>query len=155
MKKVLYIVMLIVLAAAAAHAGDLISAFSLTTVDGRQVEYRPGVSPLVLNVGSYWCPPCQDEAPVLEKAYQAYRDKGVRFIGVFVNSTDDDIRTFAKTYGLSFPVGRDGGVAKELGMRGMPVTFFIARDGRIVRKHMGGISYADLEQGIRAIVESR
>lgn len=89
----------------------------------------------------------------LQKAYQAYRDKGVEFIGVFVRSNDDDIRKFAEAYKLTFPVGRENGIAGPLGVLSIPTTVFIGKDGRIVKRHRGQISFAELEEDIKAILK--
>lgn len=86
-------------------------------------------------------------------AYQAYRDKGVGLIGVFVMSSDDDIRKFAETYKFTFPVGKEDGIAERLGVRGIPTVVFIGKDGRIVKRHSGEITYADLDANIKMILK--
>lgn len=139
--------------AAAAYAGEVLTSFSFTTVEGTKIEYRPGEAPLVINVGSHWCPPCRSEAPALQKAYKAHREKGVRFLGVFTGSSDDDIREFVKTFGITYPAGKDEGIARKLGVRGIPVTVFVAKDGRIVKKHFGGITLEELETNIGAMLK--
>lgn len=68
-------------------------------------------------------------------------------------SSDDDIRKFAETYRITFPVGRENGIAGLLGVRGIPVTVFIGKDGRIVKRYLGAIPYADLDANIRTILK--
>ena len=74
------------------------------------------------------------------------------FIGVFVLSTDDDIRKFAETFKITFPVGKEKGLAEMLGVRGIPVTVYIDKEGRIVKRHIGPVTYADLSSGIEALL---
>lgn len=65
----------------------------------------------------------------------------------------EDIRKFAEAYRITFPVGRDSGIAQKLGARGIPVTIFLDRNGRIAKRHIGGIDYAQLSTNIEAILK--
>lgn len=89
----------------------------------------------------------------LQKTYQAYQGKGVEFIGVFVRSSDDEIRKFAETYKLTFPVGRENGIAGPLGVLSIPTTVFIGKDGRIVKRHRGQIALAEIDESIKAMLK--
>ena len=93
------------------------------------------------------------EAPELEKAYLSYKDKGVAFIWVFVMSKDQDIKEFAETYKLTFPVGKDNGIVNSLSVRGIPTALFINKDRKVVKKHHGVIDYSELVSGIEAILK--
>ncbi len=92
------------------------------------------------------------EAPSLEKAYQAYKDKGVRFLGVFVSSNDEEIRKFAETYHQTFPVGKDTDVAKSLNAKAIPETVFITREGQIIERHRDIITFDELVTGIEKLL---
>jgi len=58
-----------------------------------------------------------------------------------------------ETYKITFPVGRDNGIYEDFGVRGLPTTFFINKNGRIVKKTVGAISYSDLEKSIKELLE--
>jgi thioredoxin-related protein len=58
-----------------------------------------------------------------------------------------------ETYKITFPVGRENGIAETLGVRGIPVTVFIDKKGRIVKRHVGTITYADLDANIKTILK--
>ncbi len=60
---------------------------------------------------------------------------------------------FADTYKLTFPVGRESGIAALLGAQSIPNTVFIGKDGRIVKRYMGTITYADLDANIKMILK--
>ena len=75
------------------------------------------------------------------------------FLGVFVKSKDDEINKFVETYKMTFPVGREDGIAGMLSVKGMPATVFVAEDGRIVKRHMGVITYEELVSNIEAILK--
>ena len=50
---------------------------------------------VVVNFWASWCIPCRDEAPVLQKTYERYRDQGLVVLGVDVNDFKEDARRFS------------------------------------------------------------
>ena len=52
-----------------------------------------------------------------KKTYLAFRNKGVLFLGVFVISEEDKIKKFVEAYHLTFPVGKESGIATELNVK--------------------------------------
>jgi cytochrome c biogenesis protein CcmG/thiol:disulfide interchange protein DsbE len=110
---------------------------------------------VVINVWSSWCiPACYNEAPALEAAWQRYRSRDVMFLGVNYQDRDAAAREFLARFRHTFPNGPDVGskVSIEYGLRGVPETFFIARDGRIAYKHVGEISLPILVQQIEQLL---
>ena len=134
------------------QAGD----FSLALFDGGTLtlaEQRGKV--VVINVWSSWCiPACYNEAPALEAAWQRYRGREVMFVGVNYQDRDVAAREFLGRFRHTFPNGPDVGskIAIEYGVRGVPETFFIDRDGRIAYRHVGEISLPILVQQIERLV---
>lgn len=117
-------------------------AFALTLFDGGSFDleaHRDKV--VVVSFWASWCVPCREEAPLLEAAWRAYRDRGVVFVGVNVQDQEASARQFIKEFGLSFPNGPDPGsrIAVDYGVYGIPEVFFVGRDGRIAYKHIGVI----------------
>lgn len=105
--------------------------------------------PVVLNFWASWCLACRDEARVLEAGWRAH-GPDVAFIGVAVDDEARAARAFIERYGKTYYLGpdRDGSIAVDYGLFGVPETFFIAPDGRILAKHVGPLRQADLEQRI-------
>jgi cytochrome c biogenesis protein CcmG/thiol:disulfide interchange protein DsbE len=109
---------------------------------------------VVLNFWASWCGPCKDEAPVLAELAHRYGDK-LDIVGV--NSQDDigDARSFAQRYGLDFTVVHDTGpVYRKWGLGGLPETFVIAPDGKVIKHFPGQITGSDLEQALQPYVEA-
>ena len=90
-----------------------------------------------------WCrPACYEEAPVLERGWRAWRDRGVVVVGVDIQDTVEAAQKFIGDFSLTFPNVRDtaGKVSIDYGVYGVPETFFIDRRGRIRAKHVGAVT---------------
>lgn len=131
-------------------------AFALPLFDGETFaldEQRGKV--VVINVWASWCiPACYNEAPALEAAWQRYRGRGVMFVGVNYQDRDAAAREFLARFRHTFPNGPDAGsrVAIAYGVRGVPETFFLDREGRIAHRHVGEITFEVLVQQIERLL---
>jgi len=73
---------------------------------------------------------------------------------LFDNSTKEDVADFAGGFQLTFPVGKENGIAKAVGAKGLSdIVVFISRDGELIKVVGGPISYAALSAGIEEILE--
>ena len=123
--------------------------FSLGLFDGSTFTLSDALKtgkPVVVNFWASWCGPCADEAPLLQDAARRNADR-FTFVGVDVQDLDADAQAFLRKYGVSYPngSGNAGPISIQYGMRGVPETYFIAPDGRLVRK-WNTLTAADLEQ---------
>jgi cytochrome c biogenesis protein CcmG/thiol:disulfide interchange protein DsbE len=123
--------------------------FSLGLFDGTNFTLSGALQsgkPAVVNFWASWCGPCADEAPVLQDAARRYGDR-VTFVGVDVQDLDSDAQSFLHKYGITYANGsaNAGPISVQYGMRGVPETYFIAPDGRLIRK-WNTLTSADLEQ---------
>jgi len=108
--------------------------------------------PVLLNFWASWCAPCQDEAPVLSAIASRYRG---RLDVVGVNSQDDTGHAlkFARHYALDYMLVHDtGSVYRTWGLGGLPETFLIAANGRVVKHFPGEITGTDLEHALPALL---
>jgi cytochrome c biogenesis protein CcmG, thiol:disulfide interchange protein DsbE len=123
--------------------------FELGLFDGSTFKLSNALAqgkPVVVNFWASWCGPCADEAPLLQAAAQR-RGNEFTFVGVNVEDVDSDALAFMRKYGISYPngSGNAGPISIKYGMRGVPETYFIAPDGKLVRK-WNTLTAADLEQ---------
>ena len=120
--------------------------FALTTFEGQPLALEALRGKVVLvNFWASWCTPaCYDEAPVLERAWRDYRDRGLVIVGVGMQDTPEAAQAFIRRFGLTFPNAPDaaGKVAVEYGVYGVPETFVVDRAGTIRAKHVGAVTDA-------------
>jgi thiol-disulfide isomerase/thioredoxin len=114
------------------------------TLDQSSPEFAG--KPLIVDIFGTWCPNCHDEAPVLEKLYQKYRDQDLQIVGLAYEYTDDtprnlkQIEIYRAKFGITFPLlltgtTDQGQIAKTLpqleGFGAYPTSIFIDRSGHV------------------------
>lgn len=120
--------------------------------DGRlDLEELEG-TPLVLNFWASWCTPCREEAPLLEASWGRYGKRGVLFLGLDMQDFSEDARSFLREFSITYPTIREPGneVARSYGATGVPETYFIDIDGRVVGHVTGVVTRRQLANGIEA-----
>lgn len=111
------------------------STYELTDLDGSPIRLADLRGKAVwINFWASWCPPCQQETPILREMAERYRDAGLVIVGIAVQETSpDDIRAYAERYELPYTIGFDasGHVYRQYRVFGLPTQFFIRPDGTI------------------------
>ncbi|MGA7804223.1 DsbE family thiol:disulfide interchange protein [Bradyrhizobium sp.] len=120
----------------------------------------PGLDPAifkgkvsVINVWASWCIPCHDEAPLLT---ELGRDKRLQLIGINYKDSPDNARRFLGRYGNPYGfVGVDGNgrAAIEWGVYGVPETFIVGREGKIVYKLVGPVTPDNIDSELKAEID--
>jgi cytochrome c biogenesis protein CcmG/thiol:disulfide interchange protein DsbE len=111
--------------------------------------------PVIVNFWASWCEPCQQETPLLASWYT--RQHGhVIIVGLDENDTAASALQFAKAKGVSYPIGVDPqlAAANAYGVTGLPQTFFLNAQHRIVDHVLGAVTQADLDKGLRLMQAS-
>ena len=110
--------------------------------------------PVVVNFWASWCGPCRQEAPIFERLSQEYGERGVQFIGINIQDAEADAEAYLREYDITYPNGRDdnGSISIDYGVIGIPVTFFINKDGVVQRRWAGVMRETQLRQWIDELV---
>lgn len=105
---------------------------------------------VVLNFWASWCTPCQEEAPLLERAQDRLRPHGGTVLGVTYLDASPDSRRFVSEQRITYPSLRDttGEFAHSYGTDQLPESFVIDRAGNIVALRRGEIEQAFLNKAI-------
>jgi cytochrome c biogenesis protein CcmG/thiol:disulfide interchange protein DsbE len=109
--------------------------------------------PVIVNFWASWCDPCKDEAPILERAHQRLKARGGTVLGVTISDQSDDSRTFAKRFGITFPNVRDveDDLSHDYDRTGVPETFVVDADGRIVAMRRGPVDKAFVDDALKLV----
>jgi len=136
-------------------AGSAAPGFSLPTLDGRHVALAQLAGhPVVVNFWASWCHPCRQEFPLLRAALARHRPEGLVIVGVSFQDIPSDARAFVRQEHADwiFATDADGAVAAAYGVRPVPETFYIRRDGTLARRRFGITSSHELEQDLQTIL---
>jgi thiol-disulfide isomerase/thioredoxin len=109
----------------------------LTALDGRELSFAEFQDKVVfLNVWATWCMPCVAEMPAIQRLHDAVSAEGI----VLVLVSDEDaavVRQFVREEGYTFPVYLTEALPAPFETEGIPATFIVNRQGRVVLTHRG------------------
>jgi len=98
---------------------------------------------VLLNFWATWCPPCRYEMPSMEALYQRFKNHGLEILAVDLGEDAHTVRQFIQNHNYTFPVmlDIDGEVGDDYGVRGIPVTYVLNRQGMIIGVVRGAIDW--------------
>jgi len=138
------------------RAGNVPPDFQATALDGSAVSIAAlKGQPTWLTFGASWCPDCRAEATDLQATYAKYKPQGLAVLGVFIQEDQAAVQDYAKRVGFTFPMVADpsGRIADLYRTYGIPIHFFIGRDGLIRDVRIGRLSPGDMEQLVQQLVK--
>jgi thiol-disulfide isomerase/thioredoxin len=124
-------------------------------LQGNNVELSSLKGKLVLvNFWGTWCEPCRGEIPILISMQQKYGSKGFTVLGVatnddektvdpFIHNTQFNVDGHQMTMNYPIVMGSDDISTKFGGLLGMPTSFLISRDGKIIKRYIGAFANGD------------
>jgi cytochrome c biogenesis protein CcmG/thiol:disulfide interchange protein DsbE len=130
--------------------------FVLKTFEGNTISLEDFRGrPVVINFWASWCPPCRDEAPLIERTWRAYKNRDLIFIGVNIQDRKEDALNYLREFNITYPNGPDptGEITIDYGVSGLPVTFFVSRDGKVIRRWVGALEPSVLKRSIEEIMQ--
>ena len=129
--------------------------FSLPLIGGEEAKLSDYKGKIVfLNFWATWCPYCRTEREGLQTTYEKYKDREFIVLSVSIDRADSDtVAAFINEHGLTFPNLHDQSstVAMEYGVRGIPATYFVDADGKIIGGVIGPREW-DSEE-VHALIE--
>jgi len=122
--------------------------FELPDLDGEKhhlSDYRGKV--VIVNFWATWCPPCRAEMPSMQRAWQQLQKEGIQMLGIDVGEDEETIFQFLGDYPVEFPLlmDSDSSIIEKWGVRGLPTTYVIDPQGRIIYRAIGGREWDDSE----------
>ncbi len=128
--------------------------FELPDLSGKNIKLSDFKGKVVfLNFWATWCPPCRREIPGFIKLVNKYGKDGFIVLGVAVDPREfDKVKPFAEKIGINYPVVYDKKGVSQLygGIRSIPTTFVINRQGKVVGQIVGSRP----EQTFEGIIKS-
>jgi peroxiredoxin len=120
--------------------------FSLVDMDGevyRLSDLRGRV--VIVNFWATWCPPCREEMPSMQRAWEQLEAEGIVMLGINVGEDEDTIFEFTANYPVDFPLllDRDSKIIGQWPVRGLPTTYVVDPDGRLVYQAIGSREWDD------------
>jgi cytochrome c-type biogenesis protein len=132
----------------AVEIGSPAPAYRAMTLGGDSVslgDLRGDV--VLLNVWATWCHPCREEIPLLQSLHDRYAARGLRIVGVSVDSPGESgrIAAFGREYGMTYPIWHDpeDRISAVYQAVGVPATYLVDRAGVLRWRRVGQIVERD------------
>lgn len=92
-----------------------------------------------LDFWASWCIPCRKSFPWMNKIHEKYQKQGLEVIAVNLDKDSQLVAQFLKKYPALFKIAYDtsGNTAEQFHVKGMPTSFLISREGKLISVHMG------------------
>ena len=146
--------------AAVGWKGDLGSLpdFTLETLDGSIITRADLEGKVVLvNFWATWCGPCRVEMPGFERVYQDHRDRGFVILGLSTERGErEKVADYADRRGVTYPIAISTPALENAfgGLRGLPTSFLVDRDGKIRNRVFGFFASPALRLAVGRLLDS-
>lgn len=130
--------------------------FALPDLDGKVVktsDLRGKV--VILDFWATWCPPCRQEVPHFVALQTKYRDQGLEIVGLSLDKGGaKDVKPFVEEYNVNYMmlIANDKTAEEYGGITGIPTTFVLDRNGKIVKRFLGYTDPAVFEETIAPLL---
>lgn len=114
--------------------------FSLPDMQDQQRELSDYLGkPVIISFWATWCPPCRAEIPYFNRAWEKLKDDDIEMLFVNINEGKETIEAYEKKVPIKPTILRDetAGQLANWNMTGLPTTFILDPEGRVVYQAMG------------------
>lgn len=138
-----------------AAAGSPAPDYSGATIDGKPFSLKALRGKVVyLNFFATWCPPCNAEAPSIDKESQAETKAGLRVVGIDVLESPAKAKLFRTEHSLTYPIiADDGTLRSEYSIEGLPVHAFIDRKGVVSKIVVGEMLPSQIQSTVAQLLK--
>jgi peroxiredoxin len=139
----------------ATKVGEVAPDFTRTDFANKQFKLSDHRGKLVLlNFWATWCPPCREEMPLFSKWQREHKGKGLQVIGVSMDDDATSVKEFLAKYPVTYPVVMgDVKLAETFGgVLGLPLSYLIDAQGRVVARYQGEADLAKMEAKIKELL---
>ena len=138
------------------RVGGAAPALEADDLGGRSWTLRDARGRFVwINYWATWCPPCRIEMPMMQRLYERYSDR-LLIIGINFGEDEVTVADFVERYGISYPILLDPALEnfyRWSAVFGLPMHFFVAPNGRVVRAFTGELPPEAMLETVEALLE--
>jgi peroxiredoxin len=130
--------------------------FALEDLEGKSTSLEELEGKYVmLRFWADWCKSCRWEMPLVEEKYRQYHEAGLEVLALNVRQDRDTAARFARDVGVTYPVllDRDGSTAEAYGVIGLPTSFLLDREGRVMEEVIGDMTRRSLSELLDPLFE--
>ena len=112
-----------------------------TSVQGEEIDLAKMNGKVILvDFWATWCGPCIQELPHVQETYEKYHDKGFEVVAISLDRDEDKLKEFIEEKKMPWPQAFDkgGAISNKFGITGIPATFLIGKDGKVVDTNLRG-----------------
>jgi peroxiredoxin len=135
--------------------GDEAPDFILENLNGDEVRLSDLKGKGVfLNFWASWCEPCKREMPLMDRYYQVMKDEGIEILAINITESHLVVNSFINRLGVGFPVllDSDRAVTQRYGVKGLPASFFVDKNGIVVDYFVGEMNESILRKRLNLIL---
>ena len=121
--------------------GETVPAFSLRSISGPELvelESQPKKI-LYIDFWASWCGPCKLSFPSMIKLKELFKEDSFEIIAISVDTDSKAAKKFLDSYKINFQIAldSDGAVAEKYSLPGMPSSFLLDQDRKLIAMHKG------------------
>jgi thiol-disulfide isomerase/thioredoxin len=109
---------------------------------------------VIVDFWATWCPPCRGEMPNMKSIYRKHHENGLEIVGVSLDDDRHALNNYVREENIPWPQiffeqpdkqGWNNPVARKFGVRAIPHTLVVDREGRLAGEDLGG---SELESAV-------